>query len=331
MKVMVLGGTGFIGSHLVERLVTNGFDVIVPVRKESKGKTSSTDSVQVVEVDLLRPGSLDGLMEGVDTVFHLAAIRGSGWSVSDEDVYRVNVDITKNAMESAASQAVKHFIYVSSVSVYGHPSNVIVGEEYPCSPITRYGRTKYESEQLLKESQRKDKALSTVIRPVITYGPGDTWGMVAKLISLINSKRYLTVGNGKNRVHLIYIDDLIDGLMLVLENPAVKGKTYILAGEDPITMNRLVGMISVVLGKEVINLHIPTWFATLSAKSIEFCYRLLAINKEPLVTLDKIDIMCRDRAFDFKRAKEELRFVPKVGYDEGIQRTVAWMKGIKLI
>ncbi len=331
MKVMVLGGTGFIGCHLVERLTSNGFDVIVPVRKESKRKTPHIGSVQMVEADLLRPGSLDGWMEGVDTVFHLAAIRGSGWSVTDEEVYRVNVGITKNVMESAISQAVKHCIYVSSVSVYGHPSHVLVGEEYPRSPVTRYGQTKYESEKLLEEFHRRDKVLSTIIRPVITYGPKDTFGMVAKLISLVNSNMYLTVGHGENRVHLIYIDDLIDGLMLVLNNSAVMGRTYVLAGEDPITINTLVGIISTVLGTRVIDLHIPTWFAKLAARSIGLSYRLFAINKEPIVTLDKIDIMCRDRAFDIKRAKEDLRFVPKVGYEEGIERTVAWMKAAKLI
>ena len=331
MRVLVLGGTGFIGRHLVERLANNGFDVVVPVRRESSRKCLPTGPLKVVEADLLQPGSLDGLMEGIDTVFHLAAIRGSGWSLGDEDVYRVNVGITKNLMKSAASQTVKHCIYVSSVSVYGHPSNVLVGEEYPCSPVTRYGQTKYESEKLVKEFQRRGKISSTIIRPVITYGPGDTWGMVAKLISLINSNKYLTIGDGENRVHLIYIDDLIDGLMLILNNPPVWGRTYIFAGEEPITINRLVGIISVALGTRVINLHIPTWFAKLTAQSMEFLYRLLAINKEPLVTLDKIDIMCRDRAFDFKRAKEDLRFAPKVDYEEGIGRTVAWLKAAKLI
>jgi nucleoside-diphosphate-sugar epimerase len=331
MRVLVLGGTGFIGRHLVERLANNGFDVVVPVRRESSRKCLPTGPLKVVEADLLQPGSLDGLMEGIDTVFHLAAIRGSGWSFGDEDVYRVNVGITRNLMEAAVSQPVRHCVYVSSVSVYGHPSNVLVGEEHPCSPITRYGQTKYESEKLVKEFQRRGKISSTIIRPVITYGPGDTWGMVAKLISLINSNKYLTIGDGENRVHLIYIDDLIDGLMLILNNPAVWGRTYIFAGEEPITINRLVGIISVALGTRVINLHIPTWFAKLTAQSMEFLYRFLAINKEPLVTLDKIDIMCRDRAFDFKRAKEDLRFAPKVGYEEGIERTVAWLKAAKLI
>ncbi len=331
MKVMVLGGTGFIGSHLVKRLANNGFDVVVPVRKESNRESLSTGSVQVVEADLLRPGSLDGLMEGIDTVFHLAAVRGSGWSFSDEDVYRVNVGITKNLMEAAVSQAVKHCIYVSSVSVYGHPKGVLVGEEYPCSPVTRYGETKYESEKIVEGFHRRDKVLSTIIRPVITYGPGDTWGMVAKLVSLINSSRYLTVGSGENRVHLIYIDDLIEGLMLVLNTRAAWGRIYILAGEEPITINRLVGVTSAALGKRVTNLHIPIWFARPMAQSMGILYRLLSVYREPLVTLDKIDIMCRDRAFDFKRAKEDLQFAPKVGYEEGVERTVAWLKAAELI
>jgi nucleoside-diphosphate-sugar epimerase len=119
--------------------------------------------------------------------------------------------------------------------------------------------------------------------------------------------------------------------MLVLNTRAAWGRTYILAGEEPITINRLVGITSAALGKRVTNLHIPIWFARPMAQSMGILYRLLSVHREPLVTLDKIDIMCRDRAFDFKRAKEELRFAPKVGYEEGVERTVAWLKATKLI
>jgi nucleoside-diphosphate-sugar epimerase len=326
MRVLVSGGTGFIGSHLVEKLVKNSFDVVVPLRKTSSTRYLPLGTVEAKEAELLDPQDLKGLLKGVDVVFHLASIRGSGWSFKDEEVYDVNVGITRNLLEASVAEGVRQFLYVSSVSIYGHPHGGPIDEEYACFPVTRYGMTKFESERLVKEFKRKEKLHTTIIRPVITYGPRDTWGMIPKLITLIDSKRYLTLGSGKNRVHLIYIDDLTRGLMLAMKNGIAAGKTYILAGQEPIAINSLAGIISSALNKKVPIFHVPIWFALLVGYSMEISHRLFSIDKEPLVTRDKIDIMCRDRCFDVSRAKRDLGFCPTIGYEEGIQNTVDWLK-----
>ena len=202
----------------MERLAKEGLNVVVPVRKESNREYLPHESVEIQDADLLDPQSVKSLLKGIDRVFHLASIRGSGWSFCDEKVYRVNVGMTQNLLEASLREGVRQFVYISSVSVYGHPCGGPIDEDYPCSPKTRYGMTKHRSETLVREFHEREKLPMTIVRPVITYGPRDSEGMVQKLCSLINSRRYLTVGNGENRIHLIYIDDLIEGLMLAINH-----------------------------------------------------------------------------------------------------------------
>jgi nucleoside-diphosphate-sugar epimerase len=331
MMVLVTGGTGFIGSHLVDRLVEANHNVLVPVRKESNIKWLPSHRVDVKEVDLLDLEAVKGLLKGIDVVFHLASIRGMGWSFEDEEVHRVNVGITENLLKVSLSKKVKHYIYVSSVSVYGHSNIGPIDENYPYSPVTRYGKTKYKSEMLVEGFYKDDKLPTTIIRPVITYGPRDTWGMIVKLIRLINSGKYLTVGSGENRVHLVYIDDLINGLISVVKNPIAIGKTYILAGEIPITINKLVGIIASLLNRNVPSLHIPIWLARLTGLTLEGFYRAISIRKEPFITRDKVDIMTRDRSFNIGKAIRELGYTPGIGYEEGLKKTVDWIRYERLI
>lgn len=331
MRVLVAGGTGFIGSHLVGRLVKQGMELIVPVRKKSSIKYLPSGNVEIKTADLLNPTHVNEIIENVDVVFHLVSIRGSGWSFNDEEINAVNVGITKNLLRATVSEGVKHFIYVSSVSVYGHPRGGPIDENFPCRPVTRYGKTKYASERLVDAFKAEEKLPVTIVRPVITYGPRDTWGMIPKLITLINSKRYLTVGNGENRVHLIYIDDLIEGLLSAMKDGASADTTYNLAGTSPVTINRLVEIVSSALDKNVPIFHVPKWFALGTGCLMEAFYRSFSIDKEPFITRDKIDIMCRDRFFDIRKAEKNLRFGPKIGYQEGIKKTLDWLKRNRII
>ena len=212
------------------------------------------------------------------------------------------------------------------MSVYGHPRGGPVQEDSACFPVTRYGKTKYQSELLVRDYYDKVKFPATIIRPVITYGPRDTWGMMPKLINMINSKKYLTVGSGENRIHLIYIDDLIEGIMLAVKNPAAVGSTYILSGERPVTVNRLVEIISMVLKKRPPRFHVPKGVAQLSGYLMEILNRSFVADREPFLTPDKIDIMCRDRFFSHEKAKEDLGFSPEMDYEKGIHVTVDWLK-----
>ncbi len=323
MRVVVTGGTGFIGSHLVERLSNHGARVIVPVRK---GLTLPSDSpAEFIPMDHDEIGRRDDLLKGVDAVVHLAAIRGSGWSFDDRQIHDTNVCLTADLVKAAASRDVSHFVYVSSVSVYGHPSGGPINEDYPRSPVTRYGASKYRAEQLVTETSEKQRLPATIVRPVITYGPRDTWGMVTKLARLIHSGRFALVGTGENRIHLIYIDDLIDGLMLAISHPPAGTKTYILAADQPVSMKRLIAILGEALSRPVGRVRVPAPFAWFTGLVLESLYRWCRIRQEPLVTRDKVDLMTRDRFFDIARARAELGFAPRTGCQEGLRRTMDWL------
>lgn len=269
-------------------------------------------------------------MDGTEVVFHLASIRGAGWSHGDEEFERTNVGLTRQLLRAAAAAGVKRFIYVSSVSVFGHPCGGPIDEERGTAPVTRYGETKLAAEKLVVEAGTREGLPWTIARPVITYGPGDSSGMVTKLVRLIGSRRYLAVGNGENRVHLVYIDDLVEGLVLAMKSSAALGRTFIFAGRQPVTVNTLVGIISSVLGTPVPGVRIPLRFARTCGFLLETSYRLFAVTKEPFLTGDKLDILCRDRCFNSGRATAELGYDPKIDYREGIARTIAWMRSAGL-
>ncbi len=329
MKILVTGGTGFIGSHLVDALVARHHHVRVPVRSNSNLTYLPIHQIETTEVSLTDDNNIKALVDGIDVIFHLAAIR-TEWGISDEERRKVNVETTANLLEASLGR-IQRFIYVSSVSVHGHFSNGPANEGFPIQPVTHYGKSKAETEQLVMRFHREKGSPVTIIRPVITYGPRDLTGMLTKLISLIRSGKYRTVGSGNNRVHLMYIPDLIQGFLLAFEHPDAIGQTYIIAGEKPITINDLVSKISTLLDKKVPKLHVPLSVAKTIGSLLERAYRLKSGENrsdipEPIITRSKIDIMTIDRCYNISKAKAELGYRPKYDYDDGIRLTVNWMQ-----
>ncbi len=329
MNILVSGGTGFIGSHLVDALVAKHHNVRVPVRPNSDLTYLPVDKIEKIMTSLTDFNDVKALVDGADVIFHLAAIR-TEWGVSDEERRKVNVETTQNLLEASVGQ-IQRFVYVSSVSVHGHFSNSPANEAFPIQPATQYGKSKAESEKLAMKFYSERDLPVTIIRPVITYGPRDLTGMLTKLISLIHSGKYRTIGSGKNRVHLMYISDLIQAFLLAFENPRAIGQAYVVAGKKPITINELVKKVSKYLGKKAPKLHVPLWAAKSIGALFEWAYGLMSSViqrsiREPIITKSKIDIMTIDRSYDIRRVEAELGYQPKYDYDEGIRMTVDWMK-----
>ncbi|HWP47974.1 MAG TPA: NAD-dependent epimerase/dehydratase family protein [Candidatus Limnocylindrales bacterium] len=330
MDIVVSGATGFIGYNLVQHLSQQGFKISGLIRNFHKVDLLTQWGVEPVLVDLQDTDKLKEAVRGAKVVFHLAALRGEGfWSW--EEFYRVNVKGTENLLKACLNQ-VNHFIYCSSVSVFGHFWPGPATENYPYAPVNNYGRSKVEAEKLVfRYYQEKDLPV-TIVRPVITYGPQDVSGMLTKLIRLIYSGKYLTVGNGNNRVHLVYIDDLIQGFERIMTQPRAVGEAFIIAGEKPITVNELVAKVAFILNKKVPPFHVPRSLA----RGIGFCLekifaagastRLSFFKKEPLCTRSKVDIMTVDCSYSIEKARQLLGYQPRVPYDEGIRWTVEWLR-----
>jgi len=333
MDIVVSGATGFIGYNLIRHLSQRGFKVSGLVRNPGKASLLTQWGVTPIFADLQDVDKLRKLLRGADMVFHLAALRGEGpWTW--EEVYRVNVKGTENLLKACLHQ-VGRFIYGSSVSVLGHFQHGPAREDYPYAPVNNYGRSKVAAEELVLRYHREQGLPVTLLRPVITYGPYDESGMMTKLIRLIHQGKYLTVGSGNNRVHLVYIDDLIQGLERAMTRSEAVGEAFIIAGEKPITVNELVSQVALILGKKVPSLHVPRRVA----RTVGFCLekifavgasaRIPFFKKEPFCTRSKVDIMTVDRSYSIEKAKKLLGYQPQVGYEEGIPRTIEWLKTVQ--
>jgi glucose-6-phosphate isomerase len=163
-----------------------------------------------------------------------------------------------------------------------------------------------------------------IARPTITYGRGDTNGMLDKLAAMIRRRTYVVVGDGQNTLHHTHIDDMTAGLVLAAEVPGVAGEDFILAGPETITLERLSQLVARNLGRTVPRVHVPLQVARAVAAAVDFAARKKwgFVHREPPINGEKLDVMCVSTAFDFSKATRLLGYRPRVGYEDGLGRTL---------
>ena len=306
MNIFLTGGTGFIGYALVGALVQDGHNVKVLIRNKADRNKFVNLKVKIIIGDLDDDILLSRELKGIDIVYHLAAIRRD-WGYSWSSYCQTNILLTEKVVRAAVGK-VKHFILVSSVKAK--------------TPESNYARSKKEAEDTARRICLSSRLPLTIIRPAIVYGPGDHHdGMIPKLIGLIKSRKFFIVGNGQNRIHLVYITDLISALVSA-GNKNGNADIYTIAGEKPITLSCLAELIARELRTPIFPVKIPYFLAYFSALLFELVSKSLDLKAEPLLTVGKLKTITQDHTYDIKAAKEKLNFSPKVNYQDGIKETL---------
>jgi len=324
MNCMLTGASGFIGSHLLARLAADPGNRIDILR--SAAPAVETPLGQNVRAHSLAGGVAALDYADIDVVFHVGAIRPKFGTT--REAYRAgNVDLPVAFYRAAASGGARRFVFVSSISVFGWPAAdaLPITDQHPYRADTLYGWSKGEAERQLRAAAAGASTKLVIVRPSIVYGPNDPRGMVTKLTELIAKGTYLTVGNGHNRVQLIYIDDVITALCLAAIQQVPSGEGFIVTGAQPITIDRLVRRLSELLDRTVPRLRIPVAAARVVAGVLEGLYAcgLKLTGPEPMIHREGIMTMTRDRCYAIDHARHGLGFEPVVDYDEGLRRTVA--------
>ncbi len=330
MKIFVTGATGFIGSQLVKKLVEKNYQVIVLVRKKEDIEKFDSNRVKVIVGDIASPQTFIKHVYKVDTLVHLAAKRAN-WGLK-EDFLKINIESIKNLFNKKFKP--KHIIITSSVYVFGKNNRLPLNEQSSRKASDVYGTSKIKAEDLTSHLFQKYQIPYTIIRPAIVYGPEDNGlGMIIKMIKLVKKGKFPIIGSGENTLHLIYIEDLVEGYIKAIEKGG-KNRTYILASATPVTLDNLVKFIKRELNVEYDTKTLPRLPLEIAAFFIETFYkigfRILPdiFKTEPPISLIKIRTIADNYLYDISKAKKELGFYPRTDYKIGMKKTVKWFLSI---
>ena len=266
MRVLVTGGAGFIGSHIVDRLVDEGYKVRV-VDNLSSGRTENlrrhTDSnaIELVIADLKDPQTALRSVENVDAVFHFAAnpeVRVS--SIDPETHFNENIVATFNLLEAMRKKSVREIVFASSSSVYGEPDEIPVDENAPIKPVSVYGASKASCETLIHAYSKLYRIRAVILRYANVVGPrlrhGVIWDLINKLIK--NPRELEILGDGRQIRSYIYIDDVIEATMIAWRKTDTDYEVYNIGNEDWITVDEVADEIIKILRlKDVKKIYRP--------------------------------------------------------------------------
>jgi nucleoside-diphosphate-sugar epimerase len=328
-NVLITGGTGFIGSRLALRCVDMGETVRVLAQKNTPGERQNSEELERRGVELFEGSVTDSeathrSCAGVDVVYHLAAAQHEA-NVPDSHYYDVNVDGTRNVLQAAVDEGVKRFVHGSTIGVYGIGRSGPVGDHTPLNPDNIYGVTKLEGEKVARSFF--DRLPIAIARISETYGPGDR--RLVKLFKGIAGKRFFMIGPGSNLHHLVYIDDLIDGLRLAAVSDGAAGKTFVLAGPEAITTDQMVLAVCEALGTGAPKLRVPLWPLMSAAVVMEATLRPLGI--QPPLHRRRMNFFVKSFRFSGEDARAAIGYQPKISIKDGAKRTADWYKSMELI
>jgi nucleoside-diphosphate-sugar epimerase len=325
-RVLVTGATGFTGSHLCRRLAREGFFVRALVRDRSQEPELRREGIEPVLGDLKDPKSLERAVQGVEVIYHVAALFRQE-NVSRKDMWETNVEGTRNMLDAALKARVQRFVHCSTVGVHGDIKNPPANEEAPYGPGDYYQESKTEGERVVLRYRAEGRLPIVVFRPGGIYGPRDL--RFLKLFKAIKTRKFIMLGSGEVLYQLIYIDDLIEGILLCGRKENAIGNVYILTGTEPATLNQLVRVIAEVVGVSPTRLRFPVTPVYAAGLVCELVCKPFGIN--PPLYRRRVDFFRKTRSFDISKAKRELGFEPKIDLPTGIGLTATWYRSEGLI
>lgn len=320
MKVLVTGAHGFIGSHLVEKLVAEGASVraLVSPWGTLENLAGVQDQIEIVRADVGEPESLRGVCHDINLIFHAAA-RVADYG-PEAAFTRVNVLGTENLLREAEQAGVTRLVLVSSVAVHRYTG---FRDADPRTlprdgDVNAYARSKVAAEDALRAAQIE----TVTVRPGLwPFGRRDP--NFKRVVAALKKGRLPLVDGGRAVVNTAYVENLVDGLWLAGTVPQAAGSVYVVADAGAPSWREVFAELARILGAPQPRLSLPGWLSEPLGGSVERVYGLVAPPLEPPLTRYRGALMRRDVHFSLSLAHTELGYHPAVSWQEGLARTVA--------
>jgi NAD dependent epimerase/dehydratase len=311
-KVLITGGSGFIGSHLCELCLAEGAEVRAFVHYNSRSDWGMLEDlnkkdlkeIEVVAGDLRDTDAVRRAVRGCNRVFHLGALIGIPYSyVNPVDVIQTNVLGTLHVLQASLESSVDRLVQTSTSEVYGTAKYVPMDEMHPLNPQSPYAASKVASDKLAESYHRTYALPVVIVRPFNTYGPRQSpRAVIPAIVIQALSSRVVRLGNLEARRDLTYVHDTARGFIAASTAPKVEGETIHLGSQCEYSVGELVGFLGTILKKK--------------------------LTVEPDVVRRRPETSEVERLFaSNQRAKERLQWHPRISLADGLEKTVRWFRG----
>jgi dihydroflavonol-4-reductase len=318
-RVLVTGATGFIGSHLVERLINLGYDVYVLMRSDSNPRWLQEKKVQFIFGDFEEPCGIPAL-SNIDYIFHLG---GATRALRQKDFYRINYEGTVTLLNTAQDiKGLKGFVFLSSQAAAGPATNDrAVKEADTPRPVSPYGKSKLLAEEAVLRFREKFHV--TILRPCGVYGPRDSY--MLELFRQISKSFIPSVGKGPMYLNFCYIDDIVQALLLSIKQDQPSGEIFFITDGERYSFDYFADVVSSALKIKPRRVVIPSWVAWCYATASDAA--AIAAGKPAAFSRNKCaEACCRNWVCDSDKAKKELGFHPGIFLESGVKATLNWYK-----
>ncbi len=323
MRVLVTGGSGFLGSHIAEQLSMQGITVRALVRRTSNLKfLKSLPNIEFAEGSVEDRGPVTEAVKGVDAIIHSAGLVKAR---NEREFFDTNVTGTENLLDAAVAHtpSLKRFVFVSSLAVVGPSSDgkPVLSSQTP-RPVTRYGRSKLEAEKLVYAA--RESLPVTIIRPPAIYGPRDAETFA--FFQSVSRGVLPMLGDGRNTLSVAYVADVADACIRAIDANSPSGKAYFVDDGFVYEWRRALEDVESALGKRAfLRVGLPFPVITLAALASEIYGRFT--NKAVMLTRDKLnELTQRHWVCSSDDTRKDLGWEPKVRWREGTVMAAKWYR-----
>jgi nucleoside-diphosphate-sugar epimerase len=311
--ILVTGGTGFIGSHLLDKLSALGEPARCLLRRKARPRRLPP-GIQAAYGDLTSGEGVEEAVRGADTVIHLAGVTKA---LAARDYYAGNVRATETLLRALAGRAIR-LVHVSTLAAIGPSADgTPVDEDAQPHPLTHYGKSKLEAERVVRALAPD----AVIVRPPVVYGPRDT--DVFQMLRSISKGWMMEIGGGERWFSAIYAGDLVEGLLAATRG--TPGRAYFLAHPQPVSWSELGAAAARIMACQPRVVRVPPLVAYAVGLGAEAWSRIT--RKPGIISREKVaEARCRWWTCDTRRAAAELGFEARTGLDAGLARTLAWYK-----
>lgn len=320
-RVLVTGGGGFVGSHIVRQLLAQDISCLVLGR--NRYPEIEALGAEPCQGDICDAKFLSRCCKDVDTVFHVAALAGI-WG-SWDDYYRINVLGTKNVLAACRENSVPRLVYTSTPSVVFNGDDIENGDEtlpYADHFLCHYAKSKVIAEKLICEASCKE-LLTCAIRPHLVWGPGDPH-LIPRLLDRGRKRELKQVGDGSNRVDISYVENVAEAHLLAAANLEITGtaagNAYFISQGEPVNLWQWINDLFVMMDVPEVESRVSFKTAYFAGTVLEGLYKCARIQKEPKMTRFLAEQLAKSHYFSIDKAKQDFGYTPRVDTREGMER-----------